>query len=124
MYKMKVYLDNQWSICSDKIKEIKCKSPCTVLSSLLGNGIIEDPYFGKNEIEARKYLQDDYTFSSSFSLTDEQLENYNYLFIDGLLTIAIIYINDVKVCESFDYHLSQAILLDNKILRRKTNYIL
>ena len=119
MYKMKVYLNNQWSICSDKIKEIKCKSPCTVLSSLLGNGIIEDPYFGKNEIEARKYLQDDYTFSSTFSLGEEQLENYNYLFIDGLLTIAIIYINDVKVCESFDYHLSQTILLDNKILRRE-----
>lgn len=116
---MRVYLNNHWTICSDKIKEIKCESPCTVLSSLLRNKIIDDPYFGKNELEANKYLQDDYTFTSYFSLTEEQLENYNYLFIDGLLTIATLYINDKKVCESFDYHLSQTILLDNKILRKE-----
>lgn len=116
---MKVYLDNQWKICSNKIKDIECKSPCTVLSSLLGKGIIDNPYFGKNEIEANKYLQDDYTFSSCFSLTEEQLNNYNYLFIDGLLTIAIIYINEEKVCESFDYHLPQSILLNNKILKKE-----
>lgn len=116
---MKLFLDNEWTIRSNIIKEIKSKSPCTVLSSLLENKIIDDPYFGKNEIKANKYLQQDYIFSSYFSLSDEQLKNYNYLFLDGLLTIAEVYINDEKVCDVFDYHLPKTILLDNQILRKE-----
>ena len=119
MHKMKIYLNNEWTISSNKIKDIKCQSPCTVLSSLLANDIIENPYFEKNELIANEYLQNDYTFSSSFKLSDEQLENDNYLFLNGLLTIAIIYINDQKVIEVFDYHLSQVVLLDKQILRKE-----
>ena len=59
MCKMKLYLNNKWTISSSKIKDMKCQSPCTVLSSLLANGIIENPYFEKNELIANEYLQDD-----------------------------------------------------------------
>ena len=118
---MKIFLDNEWKISSKKIKDIYSKAPCTVLSSLLGSGVIENPYFGKNEIVAGKYLEDDYAFSSYFSLTDEQLQNRNYLFIDGLLTIAEIYINEEKICDVFDFHLSQTILLNNKSLKKNNS---
>ena len=118
---MKIFLDNEWKISSKKIKGIYSKAPCTVLSSLLGSGVIENPYFGKNEIVAGEYLEDDYAFSSYFSLTDEQLQNRNYLFIDGLLTIAEIYINEEKICDVFDFHLLQTILLNNKSLKKNNS---
>lgn len=115
---MKILLDSDWIISSKKIKDIHSKAPCTVLSSLLENGFIKNPYFGKNEIKANAYLQDDYVFSSHFSLKEGQLNNFNYLFIDGLLTIATIYINEEKICDVFDYHLSKVILLDNEKLKK------
>ena len=118
---MKIFLDNEWKISSKKIKDIYSKAPCTVLSSLLGSGVIENPYFRKNEIVAGEYLEDDYAFSSYFSLTDEQLQNRNYLFIDGLLTIAEIYINEEKICDVFDFHLLQTILLNNKSLKKNNS---
>ena len=49
-------------------------------------------------------------------MTDEQRKNVNYLFLNGIDTVAEIAINGVFVTTCRDMHLRQRVLLDNHIL--------
>ena len=108
---------NNWEIFSDNIGPLKGQVPCSVLSILLDHKIIPHPYYEDNEKKVQKYLEDDYTFKSSFSLSKEELNNFNYLCFDCLDTIASIYINGNHVFDRKNFHLSQKIELDSKILK-------
>lgn len=118
MNDMKIQLNKNWSIKSNSINPLKGNVPLTVLSALLNNKIIDDPYFRNNEEKTRQYLLDDYDFENDFSLTDEQLNSNLLLFADGLMTIATIYINDVEIAKSFDMNTGLKIQIDNKLLKR------
>lgn len=116
---MRIELKDNWVISSNKIHNLKGSVPCTVLSSLLENHIIEDPYFRDNEEKARQYLFEDYVFENSFVLDEDQRKKHNYLCLDGICTIAAVFVNNVKIAEIFNFYTSHKFLLDNEIL--KTN---
>ena len=114
---MKTLLNGEWIINSPTYHNIKATMPGSVLSALLENKLIEDPYYRKNEYEAKKVSFEDFDFERDFDLTKEQLKKNNFLFIDGLDTIADVYINDELILRSFSMHIEQRLLLDNELLK-------
>jgi beta-mannosidase len=114
---MVIDLNGIWHIDSLKVEKLPVTIPGSVLSALLDNHLIDDPYYRENEASARAWLYYDYTFTRNFSLTAENLKKQNYLFADGINTIAKLYINRVFVAKFCDMHTPKHILLDNQILK-------
>lgn len=82
---MIIDLNGMWHIDSPKVEKLPVTIPGSVLSALLDNHLIDDPYYGENEASARAWLYYDYTFTRNFSLTAENLKNR----ITCLLTLSI-----------------------------------
>ena len=114
---MKVDLGGQWTLNSDKYKDISVTVPGSVLGALLKEGLIEDPFYRDNEAKVREVLYDDYTFTRSFSFPKEKVGKASWLFIEGVDTAAKIYINGCLIVEVCDMHLRQRIRLDNTLLK-------
>ncbi|WP_310601665.1 beta-mannosidase [Anaerosporobacter sp.] len=81
-------------------KEISCdvtecnvQIPGSVLSGLMGNQLLDNPYYRTNEYFTREMLREDFVFSRSFSMHKEEGKVYE-LMCDGIDTIADIYLND------------------------------
>lgn len=119
---MKIDLNGQWKLSSSQYSQLDAAVPGSVLSTLLAHNLIPDPFYGENEKQVRQCLKEDYTFQRTFTLTKKQLGKHNYLFLDGVDTLARVYINDVLIAELFDMHTRKRILLDNGILA-ETNEI-
>jgi beta-mannosidase len=101
--------------------------PGSVLSGLLKNDIIENPYYRENEIDTNKLLDNDYIFETSFALSDieECLNTSQYdaeLVLEGIDTIADIYINDVHIGHTRDMHRRYVFNLGD-VLRADDNHI-
>ena len=116
---MKIELNGKWRLSSSQYTDLEAVMPGSVLSTLLSHNLIEDPFYGENEAKARQCLKDNYTLTRTFSLTKEQLLKHNYLFVDGIDTLAKIYVNDTLIAQLFDMHTRKRILLDNQILREE-----
>ena len=114
---MKTFLNGEWTISSPTYKNIKAKMPGSVLSSLLENNLIEDPYYRMNEYEAKKVSFEDFDFERDFDLKKEQLKVDNFLCCDGLDTIADIFINDKFIFKNRDMHVGHKILLPKDVLK-------
>lgn len=118
---MKTYLNGEWVVSSPNYKKIKAKIPGSVLSALLENNLIEDPYYRMNEYEAKTVSFEDFTFERDFALTKDQLKQDNFLCFDGIDTIADIFINDVFIFKNRDMHMEQRILLSKDILKENNH---
>ena len=116
---MKIDLNGKWSLCSSKFTNLEATVPGSVLSTLLEHKLIEDPFYRDNEEKVRQYLKEDYTFTRAFCLTKSQLKKHNYLFMDGVDTLAKVYINGNLIAELYDMHTRKRILLDNTILKEE-----
>lgn len=116
---MKIDLNGLWSLSSNRYSDLEAKIPGSVLSTLLAHNLIEDPFYRDNESKVRQCLKEDYTFKRSFRLTQQQRKQHNYLCMDGIDTLAKVYVNGVLVAELFDMHTAKKILLDNAILQEE-----
>lgn len=116
---MIINLNGEWLLSGEKIEELKVIVPGSVITALLDNKVIENPYFGLNEEKTRSYLKSDYTFRKIFSLKLDELKRYNYLCLEGVDTIAEIFLNGVFIAKSQDFHVFSKILLDNSLLKRE-----
>ena len=121
---MRISLNGKWVFSSAHIKPLPVTIPGSVLSGLLENGIIQDPYYRDNEEKAKSFLMEDYVFVKRFSLDSSLKENHNFLCFDGIDTVAEIFLNGVKIGESFDMHLPQRIELDNELLKEENELCL
>ena len=101
---MRVDLNGIWLMNSPHYHDLEAQVPGSVLSTLLAHNLIPDPFWGTCEAEARACLYEDYTFTRTFSMTDEQRKNVNYLFLNGIDTVAEIAINGVFVTTCRDMH--------------------
>lgn len=85
-WKMRKVDDTQWQ---------SAEIPGSVMSTLLANGLTNDPYWRTNEYEARELFRKDYEFQREFYVDDELYSKERIeLVCHGLDTIAEIYIND------------------------------
>ena len=71
--------------------------PGTVLSGLLDNGKIEDPFYRDNEYQTRELFWKDYEFIRKFEVEEKLLSEEKILLVcEGLDTLADVYINDTR----------------------------
>lgn len=116
---MIISLKGKWSLSSKDIENLEVNIPGSVISALVNNKIIDNPYFGNNEEVARSYLQNDYVFKKEFHLEKEQLRQFNYLCLEGIDTIAEVILNGKTIAKSQDFHIFSKILLDNSLLKNE-----
>ncbi len=110
-------LNGEWQINSSEIRNLRGRVPGSLLTSLLDNDLIGEPSYRDNAENIReKYLYENYTFSRKFSLSEEQLKKHNYLFAEGIDTVASIFINGVKIADVCDMFMRYRIKVDNSVL--------
>ncbi|MBD5509034.1 MAG: glycoside hydrolase family 2 protein [Lachnospiraceae bacterium] len=75
-------------------REIPATIPGSVYGNLLQQGLMPDPFYGMNELDALKLMENDFCFQTAFSLNGEQLAgDFLLLRFDGIDTLADIYLN-------------------------------
>ena len=79
--------------------------PGTVISHMLQNKLIEDPYWRCNEYAVRELMANNYLYERTFTVSGEDLDfSCAELICDGIDTIASISINSRLVAETRDMH--------------------
>lgn len=84
---------------------IETKVPGTVYGALLEGKRIPDPYYRDNELRVLPLMENDFCFSTDFSL-DEQMLSCDRLLLrfEGLDTLADIYVNDERIGGACNMH--------------------
>ena len=97
----KILLDGFWKL---KGGGYECEGtvPGSVLSALIENGIIDDPYYRDNEDWCFDLLNESYEFSRDFNVAD--VRNELFLCCEGLDTLANIYINENYIASTKNMH--------------------
>lgn len=99
----KTELNGQWQFKEvGSTESYPVTIPGSVLSGLLDNKVIEDPYYRDNEYKTRELLYRNYEFSRTFEIekTDRDFE----LVMEGIDTIATVFINDSSVITVENMH--------------------
>lgn len=91
----RVDLSGEWTLQNrDRGIEIPAHLPGDNFSALFEAGIIPDPYLGDNELSCRWVGESEWTFSRTFTVSDDLLTGRNlYLHIESLDTCAEILMN-------------------------------
>lgn len=76
--------------------------PGSVYSFLLDKGLMEDPFFRQNELEAQKLLDNEFVFSRSFEF--DGAEHTVILRCEGLDTLCSVFVNGVHVADTDNMH--------------------
>ncbi|MBN2852154.1 MAG: glycoside hydrolase family 2 protein, partial [Clostridia bacterium] len=103
---MKQLLNENWTICKKGSTHTYSASiPGSVIDTYYKNSVIDDPYFRDNEKIAYDISRDDFIFTKSFVISEEQLESdYLFLCFEGIDTISDIYLNDKKIASTDNMH--------------------
>nr|MCR4922421.1 glycoside hydrolase family 2 protein [Lachnospiraceae bacterium] len=99
-------LNGRWLI-NEKGSEsyLEGKVPGSVLSALLVQHRIQDPFFGTNEYPAREIFRNDFYFTRSFDVDPNLIvQEKIMLCCKGIDTVARIYINDMLIGRSDNMH--------------------
>jgi beta-mannosidase len=95
-WKLREVNDSRW---------MEAKVPGSVLSALLANGRIPDPFYRINEYETRELFRKDYEFEREFTVSGELYGKSRIeLICYGLDTLAEIYINDLLLAKTDNMH--------------------
>lgn len=105
----------RWCEAGQEIMRIG-QVPGSVLTDMLANQMIEDPYWGLNEYPTKELFQKDYIYERTFEVTKEflALEEQRLVF-EGLDTIADIYLNGILLASVNDMHRTYKFDVKNKI---------
>lgn len=103
---VKCSLNGSWQMKNVKDSHwLEANIPGSVLSTLIENNKIEDPYYRENEYAIRELFRQDYEFVRCFEVSKELLEQaYVDLVCYGLDTLAEIYINGHLVAYADNMH--------------------
>ncbi len=93
---MNIIFDGTWELYDDNNKLCDMTVPGSVLSGLLENSLIEDPFYRTNEYETRKLLYKDYTFVKHFDIDVTEGNSY-YLVCEGIDTKANVTLNGTEI---------------------------
>lgn len=77
----------------EKFQHIKATVPGDVYLDLLNAGLIEDPFFGKNYLDLRKFEFYEWWYEKEFEVTKESLDKKFKIIFYGIDTIATIWLN-------------------------------
>ncbi len=101
-WQMKILGDNVYHIANDWID---VEIPGTVYGNLLQKGLMPDPYYRMNELDALKLMEQDFCFRTTFVLEKEQLQaDCLLLRFEGIDTLSDIYLNDIHLGHCDNMH--------------------
>lgn len=84
---------------------IDVKIPGSVYSALLDKNLIEDPYYGENELKVLPIMDNDFEFTTEFEITQDMLGADGLLLkFDGVDTISEVYVNEELVGTTQNMH--------------------
>ena len=88
---------NEWRMFYGAHKELACKAPCSMYSVLLDHGLIDDPFYGLNELKLTGLSDKDCAFETTFAVDDATLarEHVELVFL-GLDTLCRIVYDAVE----------------------------
>lgn len=97
----KITLNGKWQMCG---AGYKCEGtvPGSVYSFLLEKGLMEDPFYGMNELDALKLLDNEFTFTKTFDFVPTGAPVL--LHCDGLDTLCDIYMNGEHIAYTDNMH--------------------
>ena len=101
-WSMKILGDNVYHIPEN---EIPAKVPGSVYSTLLDNGLMPDPFYRENELDALKLMDNEFVFETHFDLDADMLgADRLLLHFDGIDTLADITLNGTHIASVDDMH--------------------
>lgn len=102
----KLDLNGVWSLQqAGEEKKYQARIPGSVLSAFLEEKAIPDPYYGRNEYQARDLFWNDYEFFRKFEVEEDLLKEENLeLVCLGIDTLADIYVNGELVFHVDNMH--------------------
>lgn len=101
-WQMQILGDNVFGITNEPIP---VQIPGSVYGNLLNQNLISDPYYRMNELDALKLMENDFLFTTTFTLTQEQLESdFLLLRMEGIDTLADVYVNDIYLGHAENMH--------------------
>lgn len=82
-------------------RELPCLIPGDGHAALLAAGLIDDPYYGMNELRVQELGRGDWIFEREFELSAAQLESGRpYVHFDSIDTVAEVTVNGIRVALS------------------------
>lgn len=101
----KFLLNGTWKMSIAGGEFMEGTIPGSVYSFLLENEKMEDPYYGDNELEALKIMDNDFLFEKTFSVP-EHVKACDEILLrcNGLDTLCQIYLNGRFVGDAFNFH--------------------
>ena len=94
-----------WKMNYGEYKQLECKAPCSMYGVLLQHGLIEDPFYGLNELKLTGLSDKDCSFETELVIDDSMvMRKHLELVFLGLDTLCKIYINDELLAETKNMH--------------------
>lgn len=96
-------LNGNWTFGqADSRESYPATVPGTVHADLLRNGLLEDPFYGKNEEKIKWVEEKDWTYTTTFTVDADDYERYicARLIFEGLDTFARIFLNGNPVMQT------------------------
>ena len=82
-------------------KSVPAKVPSTVYSTLLEAGLMPDPFYRENELDALKLMENDFVYETAFSLTDKERGSEKLCIrFEGIDTLADIYLDGEHLADT------------------------
>lgn len=101
-WNLKVIGENTYGIGE---KEIPAKVPGSVYGTLMEEGRIPDIFYRDNELQATKLMENDFEYSRSFYLEEDELQgDAVFLRFEGIDTLADIYVNGQFTGTAYNMH--------------------
>ena len=116
-----MFIEN-WKMDFGEYSGLDCSAPCDMYSVLLAHGLIDEPYYGTNELKLTRLSENDCTFYTTASLSEQELakEKIDLVFY-GLDTICDIFFNETLLGSVKNMH--RAYEFDVKALAKARNEI-
>lgn len=96
---------NTWKMTYKDYNGLECTAPCSMYSVLLQHGLINDPFYGLNELELTSLSSEDCTFETEFVIDKEMIEKEHLeLVFLGLDTLCSIFVNNILIAKTKNMH--------------------
>ena len=98
-----ITLDQGWSFGPEgESRSYPATVPGTVHADLLRNGLLDDPFYGKNEEKVKWVEEKDWCYTTTFTVDRTTRERYSHarLIFEGLDTFARIFLNGKPVMQT------------------------
>lgn len=102
VWEMRIIGENVYGIPSEYIE---AQIPGSVYGTLLEKGLMPDPYYRDNELDAYKLMENEFEFRTIFEVTKDMLTaDALFLQFDGIDTLADIYLNHKFLGHAYNMH--------------------